>query len=286
LSTVNNATQDVAVVGATGQTGRAVVEALHKHGMTVRAITRNPQHEGQLRSSGSARVALADLSDPESLTDAFTGVRAVYIIPPLLNPAEAQLVSNATGAAERAGVQLIGYHSALHADEPAMPHHRRKNDAEIGLRRGEVPWVVLRPAMYCQTPMRLQTAAGRRLPFGGDALFTPIDLADVAQVSARVLADSSFAFGTFELCGPDALTLREMWSILHPDSEIEPSDPHRYCETIGNSGLTEWSQIADVAAMFAHYETIGLKGNSAVAAMLLGRAPTRFADVVAGTQRV
>src|ERR1700751_820053 len=67
----------IAVVGATGQQGGAVVRALQASGQfKVRALTRNPGKHRDL----AEEVAEADLDRPESLKAAFEGAHGVFIV--------------------------------------------------------------------------------------------------------------------------------------------------------------------------------------------------------------
>jgi len=67
----------IAVIGATGSQGKGVVNALVNEGsFKVRAITRNPQNY-----SGKADEAVkADLTDINSLKEAFKGVHGVFVV--------------------------------------------------------------------------------------------------------------------------------------------------------------------------------------------------------------
>ena len=72
----------IAVVGATGHQGGAVVRALKASGrFKVRALTRNPQKHPQLADE----VVAADLNRPESLKAAFAGAHGIFLV---TNPRE------------------------------------------------------------------------------------------------------------------------------------------------------------------------------------------------------
>src|SRR5258707_13903582 len=67
----------IAVVGATGQQGGAVVRALQtNNGFKVRALTRNPAKHSELGDE----VGQADLPSPETLKAAFEGVHGVFLL--------------------------------------------------------------------------------------------------------------------------------------------------------------------------------------------------------------
>src|SRR5258708_36866105 len=66
----------IAVVGATGLQGGAVVRALQASGQfEVRALTRNPAKHPQLADE----VVQADLNRPETLKAPFAGAYGVYL---------------------------------------------------------------------------------------------------------------------------------------------------------------------------------------------------------------
>ena len=67
----------IAVIGATGQQGGAVVRALQASGQfKVRALTRNPGRHREL----AEEVVEADLDSPETLNAAFEGVHGVFLV--------------------------------------------------------------------------------------------------------------------------------------------------------------------------------------------------------------
>src|SRR6185436_355906 len=67
----------IAVVGATGQQGGAVVRALQtSNQFKVRALTRNPGKHRELADE----VVEADLSRPETLASAFKGAYGVFLV--------------------------------------------------------------------------------------------------------------------------------------------------------------------------------------------------------------
>src|SRR5438093_7975167 len=67
----------IAVVGATGKQGGAVVRALRAQGQfKVRALTRNPGKHRELADE----VVAADLNRPETLKAAFKGAYGVFLV--------------------------------------------------------------------------------------------------------------------------------------------------------------------------------------------------------------
>jgi uncharacterized protein YbjT (DUF2867 family) len=101
---MSNTQKLVAVVGATGQQGGAVVRALQASGQfKVRALTRNPERHPKLADE----VVLADFNRPETLKPAFAEAHGVFLV---TNSSEAQAdepkqALAAVNAAKDAGVQ-------------------------------------------------------------------------------------------------------------------------------------------------------------------------------------
>src|SRR5258707_10076049 len=74
---LSNSKKLIAVVGATGHQGGAVVRALQTGGwFKVRALTRNPAKYPKLGDE----VALADFNRPETLKNAFAGAHGVFLV--------------------------------------------------------------------------------------------------------------------------------------------------------------------------------------------------------------
>ena len=94
----------IAVVGATGQQGGAVVRALQAgNQFKVRALTRNPAKHGGLADE----VIQADLNRPETLAAAFEGAHGIFLVTNFYEQGtdELKLATAAVRAARDAGVK-------------------------------------------------------------------------------------------------------------------------------------------------------------------------------------
>ncbi|WP_028221379.1 NmrA family NAD(P)-binding protein [Paraburkholderia oxyphila] len=101
---MSNSQKIIAVVGATGQQGGAVVRALQVSGQfKVRALTRNPQKHPQLGDE----VELADFNRPETLEAAFAGAHGAFVVTNSWEAGadESRQALAAVSAAKAAGVQ-------------------------------------------------------------------------------------------------------------------------------------------------------------------------------------
>ena len=72
----------IIVTGATGKTGSVVVTELLKAGYPVRAMVHRKDGRGARLKAQGAEIAVADMSDVESLADALQDVQRAYFCPP------------------------------------------------------------------------------------------------------------------------------------------------------------------------------------------------------------
>src|SRR5260221_3894435 len=101
---VSNDRKLIAVVGATGQQGGAVVRALQTSGQfKVRALTRNPGKHREL----AEEVIEADLDRTETLKAAFAGAHGVFLVTNFWEPGTDELkqATAAARAAKDAGIK-------------------------------------------------------------------------------------------------------------------------------------------------------------------------------------
>ncbi|SFU73196.1 Uncharacterized conserved protein YbjT, contains NAD(P)-binding and DUF2867 domains [Polaromonas sp. YR568] len=98
-----------AITGISGKVGGVVAQALLEAGKAVRAVVRDPA-KGQAWASRGCEVALADMNDAQSLTQAFMGAEAVFVLlPPQFDPSP--------GSTEARRL-IAALHSALQAARP------------------------------------------------------------------------------------------------------------------------------------------------------------------------
>jgi len=100
----SNSKKLIAVIGATGQQGGAVVRALQAQGQfKVRALTRHPGKHRKLADE----VVEADLDRPETLKTAFEGAYGVFLVTNFWEPGadEVKQATAAVRAAKEAGVK-------------------------------------------------------------------------------------------------------------------------------------------------------------------------------------
>lgn len=273
----------VLVCGVGGITGDAVLSAVVRRGLTARALVHGQSHRQAAVDLGASEVVVADYSDGAAMEAALTGCDAVYFVAPVYQHAEVQWVETALQAAASAGTTRFVYHSVLHSYTPSMPHHRRKAEAEVAVRASGLSWTIVQPAMYAQTVLRIRarSPAGTVLvPYNPDSRFCVIDVEDVAACAAEILATSGHDYAGYELAGPQVETIRRMAEMVN--SVTGESRAVRWSQPDAGTLPVAWTaqQRQEYAAMCAEYDAHGLLGSGGVAAWLLGRPATPFADVV------
>ncbi len=117
------------VTGATGYIGGRLVPRLLDAGLVVRATARDPDKLATAPWRDDVEVARADLTEPESLTEAFDGVDVVYYLVHSMGTskdfvaAERQSAHNVVEAAKKAGVRRLVYLSGLHPEGVELSRH-------------------------------------------------------------------------------------------------------------------------------------------------------------------
>jgi uncharacterized protein YbjT (DUF2867 family) len=252
----------VAITGAHGKTGRAVAGALAAT-WKITALARTTQQATQLEAMGHDTV-VGDIADRATIEALVDGADAVYHICPNFHPDE--LAIGAIVAEATRGIDRLVYHSVLHPQTEAMPHHWRKLRVEellLAERGGRVSFA--RPAPYVQNlAPYLATALTEgelRLPYSVDRPSALIDLADVAAAARVMLADDFEAGSGWDLCGTGSITPRQL-----ADRLTKVTGTTIRAVTVPAPEGTP----PEVQMMFDYLDTYGLPGSSRPLRSLIG----------------
>lgn len=199
-----------AVVGGTGFLGRYVVSALRAAGHEVRPLSR--------RTGCDARRI-----DPEALR----GCDAVVNLAGIKREAGDQtfqavhvdLVARLVEAMKAAGVRRLVHVSVVVArPAPGLPYHDTKWKGEEIVRGSGLDWTILRPGviygadddLLSHLAVMINAAPVFPIVNDGSAPMMPVYAGDVASGVAGALRNGATAGKTFDLVGPDRLTLRDI----------------------------------------------------------------------------
>jgi uncharacterized protein YbjT (DUF2867 family) len=277
----------ILVTGSAGKTGRAVLQALLARGETVRALVYRPEQIPAMEALGLQHVLAGDMRQPADMERAFDGVRRVYHICPNVNPDERAIGEVVLAAAMAAGVDRFVFHSVLHPQTEAMPHHWQKLRVEERLLACGLPYTVLQPAVYMQNILvhweTILSQGTYPVPYPPETRLSWIDLQDLGEAAAIVLTEPGHGDATYQLVGTLPLSQHDVAAILSrrlgrpvrvavvPLEEWERQARH--------AGLGVY-EVDALTRMFRYYARFGLSGNPKVLSWLLGRSPATLEDFI------
>lgn len=192
----------ILVTGASGKTGRRVVQHLLAMGIQPRSA---------LRTAGGAETVRFDWTAPETHPEAVADVGAVYLVAPPGDVDPLPVMRPFLELALRSGVTRLVLLSASSIEEngPMM------GQVHGWLKSNSPSWVVLRPTWFMQNfseQQHLPTIVDQAAIFSatGDGRIGWIDAEDIAAVAAIALTDPSFQSGDLILTGPETLSYDEV----------------------------------------------------------------------------
>jgi NAD(P)H dehydrogenase (quinone) len=214
----------IAVTGANGELGRKVVARLAEMGMKQRLVVRDLEHAPRL--PGAEVAAASAYGDAAAMGRALQGVETLFLIaardrfgvvqnalmqgetPPPYDRLQQQLT--AVDAAVAVGVRRIVYLSFMSAAPDAtfiLAHDHYHTEEHI--RTLGVSFTFLRMSLYTEhVPVMVSAGGVIRAPAGeGRAAWVTRD--DIADVAAIVLTRSGHDGSTYDVTGPEAITLTE-----------------------------------------------------------------------------
>jgi NAD(P)H dehydrogenase (quinone) len=277
----------ILVTGSAGKTGRAIIRALAKQGNKVRGLAHRPEQVPSIQALGVDDVLVGDLLDMTSITRVVQGVRAVYHIAPNVCPDELAIGKVIISAAKLANVERFVFHSVLHPQIEAIPHHWQKLRVEALLFESGLPFTILQPTTYMQNILaywdQIVKNGSYPVPYSPETRLSMVDLDNVAQVAARVLTELGHLGAVYELVGESAMSPLEMANTLSEKLRrpvtVEAVSQEDWEQNARDSGLGDY-QILTLIKMFCYYERYGFAGNSNILSSLLQRQPASFADFV------
>jgi uncharacterized protein YbjT (DUF2867 family) len=184
----------IAVVGATGNTGRAVVSELKKLGQDPICIVRNVDKAGAVLGD-KARTKIAEITDRHALEKALQGIKRVFVVTGH-NPGMAEQQINILEAAKAAGAELLikvsGGQAIVGPDSESVVG-RGSYAIEEALKESGLDWIILRPGLFMQNTFQqaelIKNDGKLLLPFPADLPIAFIDVRDTGALGARMLID-------------------------------------------------------------------------------------------------
>jgi NADH dehydrogenase len=223
----------VTVFGGSGFLGRHVVRALAKREYRIRVAVRRPELAGHLQPLGRVgqiHAVQANLRYPASVAAAMRDSHAAINLVGILTEGGAQSfdavqalgAGTVAKAAAAAGARMV-HVSAIGADENSASRYARSKAAgEKAVLAAVASATILRPSVVFgpedQFTNRFAALAriSPMLPLigGGLTKLQPVYVGDVATAVADAVDGKTKQGATYELGGPEVLTMREIMEII------------------------------------------------------------------------
>lgn len=222
----------ILVTGGTGFIGQALVRQLTDAGHRVRTLIRPSQSSPKLPKGVPVEVVVASLRDPRGLRAAMVDVNIVFHLAGVeRRGAEADLVETdiqgtraVLEAAVDAKIERFMFISHLGADRAsAFPILKAKAIAEEHIRKSGLNSTIFRTGVIFGPNDGFTTGLAmllKALPFyflipgEGDNLIQPLWIEDLITCMTWALEDRDTVNQTYEIGGPEFLTLQETLEIL------------------------------------------------------------------------
>jgi len=241
-----------AIMGATGNTGKAAVAELRRRGAAVRALTRDPAGASHLKATG-VEVASADPGDPRSLAKAFKGVESAYVLIPALVQArdllrEAKAI--AASIAEAIDIARLTHAVALSSGGAHLTEGtgaiRTLHDFEAALRQTSASITYIRASDFMENwayaiPIADQDGV---LPSGREPVNGPmqtVSTMDIGRLAAECLLDRRDGERIINLLGPKDYSPRQiaeaLGGILNKPVEAAPIPRNELLPSLRDGGF-------------------------------------------------
>lgn len=220
------------MLGGTGFVGQRLASALVRRGYRVRIPTRNRERHRSLLVLPGVELVNADVHDAAALTRLVSGCSTVINLVGILHErprngsgfhkAHVTLVEKALEACLEHGVERFLQMSALKASAEHGPSHylRSKGAGERVVKNlaGEgIRFTIFQPSVIfgpADSFTNMFAGLVRLFPVlplvKPNARLAPVYVGDVANAFCAALEDASTAGKTYQLCGPDIFSLREI----------------------------------------------------------------------------
>lgn len=224
----------VTVFGGSGFVGSQIVRALARGGLRVRVAVRRPGLGYKLRMLGDVgqiEVVQANIRVPSSVERALDGAQACINAVGVLYESgrqgfqslQAMGAKTIAAACVQRGIDRFVQISAIGADAASASKYAQTKAAGEAAVRALIPSaIIIRPSIvfgpeddfFNRFAAMASIAPALPLIGGGQTLFQPVFVGDVAAATVAALGDASKAGQTFELGGPAVYSFRSLLELI------------------------------------------------------------------------
>lgn len=217
----------IVIFGGTGFVGRHLVARLVAAGHDVLVPSRNRSMQRELHIVPQARVINVDVYSDAALRELLQGAHAVINLIGILNErgrngrgfeaAHTGFTKKLIAACQASGTRRLLQMSALNAGRGRSHYLRTRGEAEAAVKASGLDWTIFQPSvifgpgdgLFARFADLLKLAPVLPLARAG-AKFAPVHVGDVAEAFVRALTRPASIGQTYELYGPDVLTLKQI----------------------------------------------------------------------------
>lgn len=232
----------VSLIGGTGFVGTHIVEQLLKAGHTPRLLVR-PGSLERLRTTAGVEIVPGEVGEASAVAQCLDSADAVVYLIGILREQPSRGITfeelqhrgveRVIEAARTANIGRFLLMSANGIKPDGTPYQRTKYLAEEALKASGLDWTIFRPSVifgdprghmeFCtqlrrdivDSPLPAPLFYDGLLPIGaGKFALAPVAVEDVADAFAHALERPETIGQTYELCGPEAMTWRQILTTI------------------------------------------------------------------------
>ncbi|AQQ54781.1 SDR family oxidoreductase [Planococcus lenghuensis] len=212
----------IAITGATGQLGSAVIKYLQEQNSTEKivAVVRDIEKARAQFEGTDVEVRFGDYDEPVTLPNAFEGADKLLLVssPSYDDPLRVVQHANAVKAARDAGVGHIFYTSIAFADESKLSLAPLHVATEFAIRTTGIPYTFIRNSLYSDVFINPDLSAsvnsGEIVTNTGSGKLNTVTRDDLAKGTAAVLAGEGHENKTYNFVSSTTWTFDELADVL------------------------------------------------------------------------
>ena len=277
------------IIGAAGNNGTATLDALtrkYKNDFVIRAGVRSEAKAKALaKTYPGVQTVVLDLDKRETLPAAFAGVDKLFLIIGNVENREEHAKNAIDAAVAAKSVKHVLFYSVAGAEHEAILFARQFRAGEKYLEASGLQWTHLRTIFFQENFLGWAEGVKQGGFYFGirDGRFAALNVGDIGEVAANILASSGHEGKAYVLTGPQLMSGDEYAAVF---SKVTGSavkyvspEPADTLKSLLEAGWPEW-QAKGLVELFEVFATNQAAVVSPDGERLLGRPLTSLADYV------
>lgn len=206
----------ILVIGGTGNIGSEVVQLLKERDADFKVLARDTSKAATLLGA-DIDIVEGDLSAPDTVSAAMTGVDKLFLVTPL-SLDQVAMKSTAIQAAKQAGVKHIVMSTGIGAEPDAgVEIGRWHGNSQEEVKETGIHYTFLQPGFFMQNMLMfadsIRNGGEFYMPLG-DSKVSWVDARDIATVGVISLTQDGHENQAYPITGAEALSCDEIAKIL------------------------------------------------------------------------